>query len=657
MSTQLNLFDELTFYEGVDVEYKAAKGGLPGDLWETYSAFANTEGGTIWLGISQRANRLDIHGVPHPEKLVTDFWNTVNNRGKVNSNLLGERDVEILPVHDSEARVVRIWVPRADRRQRPIFIGSDPFRGTYRRGFEGDYRCTEQEVRRMFADQSDEPADGRVLEGFSLQDLHLESLRQFRNRFASIRPGHAWLAEDDVGLLVKLGGWRRDRVTGKEGLTLAGLLMFGRDEAIRDPAAVPGYHVDYRERFSDDPSVRWTDRLTLDGTWEGNLFQFYQQVTLKLSSGPGIKRPFKTNEQGYRIAASSVGEALQEALVNALIHSDYSGQGGIVIDRYLDRFEFSNPGTLLVSRRQLLQGGISECRNKSLQLMFQMLGVGDKAGSGIDKIRSSWAAEHWQSPSLTETYQPDRVVLDLPMISTLPDQVLSDLGTCFGDKFQELNAEELQAVVTAYLEESVTNQRLQDMLTLHRVDITRMLRGLVKSGFLVSDGVGRGTRYQLNLPEVRMEIEGALPAVVSAPPLSNGAPPLSNGAPPLSNGAPPLSGGAPPLTDEAPRFVDEAIAIQAGIPADDERWALAAHVRSKKRVNDKEVLRAAIRAVCARDFLTLQQVGLLVARKGLKNLQEDYLGPMAHAGQLELRYPDKPNHPQQAYRTSRSDTP
>src|SRR5690606_7291925 len=126
-------------------------------------------------------------------------------------------------------------------------------------------------------------------------------------------------------------------------------------------------------------------------------------------------------------------------------------------------------------------------------------------------------------------------------------------------------------------------------------------------------------RYQLNLPEVRMEIEGALPAVVSAPPLSNGAPPLSNGAPPLSNGAPPLSngapplsngapplsGGAPPLTDEAPRFVDEAIAIQAGIPADDERWALAAHVRSKKRVNDKEVLRAAIRAVCARDFLTL----------------------------------------------------
>lgn len=53
--------------------------------------------------------------------------------------------------------------------------------------------------------------------------------------------------------------------------------MFGREQAIRDPAAVPGFQLDYRERFSDDPAIRWTDRLTLDGTWEGNLFQFYQR--------------------------------------------------------------------------------------------------------------------------------------------------------------------------------------------------------------------------------------------------------------------------------------------------------------------------------------------------------------------------------------------
>jgi ATP-dependent DNA helicase RecG len=146
----------------------------------------------------------------------------------------------------------------------------------------------------MFADQSEDPADSRILPGFALDDIHQDSLNQFRNVFMARAP-HVWQSEDDKGLLEKLGGWRKDRSSGTEGLTLAGLLMFGKDQAIRDPSAVPGFQLDYRERFSADPAIRWTDRLTLDGTWEGNLFQFYQRVMLKLSTGPGVKKPFQTN--------------------------------------------------------------------------------------------------------------------------------------------------------------------------------------------------------------------------------------------------------------------------------------------------------------------------------------------------------------------------
>lgn len=619
MSEQLNLFDELSFYEGVDVEYKSAKGGLPADLWETYSAFANTGGGTIWLGIAQRQGKLDIHGVPDPEKLVQDFWNTVNNRGKVNLNLLQARDVSILTVADTGMRVVRIQVPRADRRQRPVYIGADPFRGTYRRNHEGDYRSTEAEVRRMFSDQSEEPADSRILPGFTLDDIHMESLRQFRNVFSARSP-HVWQGEDDKGLLEKLGGWRRDRSTGAEGITVAGLLMFGREQAIRDPAAVPGFQLDYRERFSDDPVVRWTDRLTLDGAWEGNLFQFYQRVMLKLSIGPGIKRPFQTNAEGYRVTGTPVVEALQEALVNALIHADYSGQGGIVIDRWVDRLEFSNPGILLLSREQLLRGGISECRNKSLQLMFQMLGAGDKAGSGIDKIRAGWAAEHWQSPSLREIHQPDRVVLTLPMVLTLPEEVLDGLGQRFGVDFNDLGPDEVQALVEAALEGNVTNQRLQEMLTLHRVDITRMLRGLVQKRFLVSDGIGRGTRYRL--------------------PVLDGTPPLSDTAPPLSPAAPLPGDTAPPLSPSP----------DSGLVASP-LWAIAEKVRTRQRAK-RELVRETILALCAQEYLNLQQLATLLGRSSAKKLQEDYLSPLARSGLLRLRFPDTPNHPQQAYRSA-----
>jgi ATP-dependent DNA helicase RecG len=622
MSEQLNLFDDLSFYEGPDVEYKAGKGGLPSDLWETYSAFANSQGGVIWLGISQKSGRLDIHGVPNPEKLVSDFWNTVNNRGKVNINLLTNSDVSIVPIAD-KAPVVRISVPHADRRQKPVFVGNDPLRGTFRRNYEGDYRCTEAEVRRMFADQSDEPADSRILDGFPFEDLHLESLRQFRNRFASRTP-HPWLAEDDKGLLEKLGGWRRDRASGREGLTVAGLLMFGREQAIRDPSAVPGFHLDYREHYSDDPSVRWTDRLTLDGTWEGNLFQFYQQVMLKLSTGPGIRRPFQTDAEGYRVTGTPVVEALQEALVNALIHADYAGQGGIVIDRWVDRLEFSNPGTLLVSREQLLRGSVSECRNKSLQLMFQMLGAGDKAGSGIDKIRSSWMSEHWQSPSLSERHGPDRVVLLLPMLSTLPEAALEALRGRFGARFENLTPDEVHAVVTAYVEGEVTNLRLQDMLTLHRVDITRMLRGLVQKGLLVSDGAGRGTRY-------------GIPALEG-----DAASPLSDTASPPRDAASPLSMSIPEGAHAEPAVMDEVL------------WHIAEPIRKQPRAKP-ELMKKTILALCEVEFLSLQQLATLLGRSSTEKLRENYVGPLVSEGRLTLRYPEAARHSEQAYRTVRLD--
>jgi len=612
---QLPLFDDLNYYEGIDVEYKAAKGGLPRDLWETYAAFANTDGGTLWLGITQRNGALEVHGVTDPERLVQDFWNTINNRSKVNRNLLAAGNVSIVPLDDRPGHaLVRIEVPRAGRRERPVFIGTDPFHGTFRRNAEGDYRCREDEVRRMFADQAEEPPDSRILKGFTFDDIDLDSLRQFRNRFISRDPNHPWHREDDLGLLTKLQGWRRDRVSGAEGLTVAGLLMFGKTEAIRAPEAVPGFHLDYRERLSDDPAMRWTDRLTLDGTWEGNLFQFYQRVILKLGAGPGVKSPFQTDTEGYRQAGSRVHEALQEALVNALIHADYSGQGGIVIDRYPNRFEFSNPGTLLVSREQILRGSVSECRNKSLQLMFQMLGVGDKAGSGIDKIRQSWAAEHWQSPGLQETLWPDRVQLMLPMVSMLPEATLAELRVRFGDAFEQLDRNEVQTVVAAALEDDVSNQRLQEILPLHRVDITKLLRGLVRKRLLVPEGIGRGTRYTL---------------LEATEPVANGGSSLAN------DGSSPANDGSSPVNDGS-SMEEDAVVVQ---------------VRNSKRA-DVALVEQAILALCAQDFQTAVQLGTALNRSP-DRLKNAYLFSMAAEGFLEQRYPENRTHRNQAYRTAR----
>lgn len=345
------------------------------------------------------------------------------------------------------------------------------------------------------ADRSEEPADGIILDGFSLKDLDEESLKGYRNRFASRSPDHPWLVQDDNGLLIKLGGWRVDRKSNTEGLTVAGLLMFGKMESIRDPHAVPQYHVDYRERLSEDPSVRWSDRITPDGTWSGNLFQFYLRVIQKLSKD--LKIPFQLSEDMFRKDDTVIHEAIREALTNAMIHADYRGKGGVVIDKFPDRIEMSNPGSLLISREQIREGGISECRNKSLQLMFQMIGLGEKVGSGIDKIVKGWKSQNWRPPGIREQFQPDRVKLILPMVSLIPDHSSVKLHQLFGDKWHHLPSGERLALAIADTEGDVTNVRLREVTANHPADLTKMLQGLVRKGFLVSDGKRRWSRYKL----------------------------------------------------------------------------------------------------------------------------------------------------------------
>ncbi|MBP6719334.1 MAG: hypothetical protein KA173_10760 [Rhodoferax sp.] len=153
--------------------------------------------------------------------------------------------------------------------------------------------------------------------------------------------------------------------------------------------------------------------------------------------------------------------------------------------------------SLLVSRLQLLQGGVSECRNKSLQLMFQLMGGGDKAGSGMDKIRAGWRAQHWRSPRLEESLQPDRVKLVLPMVSLIPDEVDRALHLRFGDRFATLDKTAVQAVVTAQVEGSVTNARMQEITGEHSKDITGVLQTLVRDGLLTQQNQRRWARYRV----------------------------------------------------------------------------------------------------------------------------------------------------------------
>ena len=136
------------YREGNRIEAKRAQGGLPHSLWETYSAFANTLGGVILLGVAE-AEDGSLYSVPlfDPEELAREFWEMVQDPRIASVNLLQREDVQVLK--SGRNPVVAIFVPKAPPKARPVYVGEDPYAGTYCRRGEGDYRCSRQEVEAM----------------------------------------------------------------------------------------------------------------------------------------------------------------------------------------------------------------------------------------------------------------------------------------------------------------------------------------------------------------------------------------------------------------------------------------------------------------------------------------------------------------------------
>lgn len=120
--------------ESSEVECKLAggrdgKGAIPNDMWETYSAFANTRGGVILLGIKEKRGQFTLEGITNPAPLVKNIVDTVNNPNKVSVNLLSERDVCVEVIEGKS--FVRINVPRAPRKERPVYINGNPLTGSF----------------------------------------------------------------------------------------------------------------------------------------------------------------------------------------------------------------------------------------------------------------------------------------------------------------------------------------------------------------------------------------------------------------------------------------------------------------------------------------------------------------------------------------------
>jgi hypothetical protein len=130
--------------------------------------------------------------------------------------------------------------------------------------------------------------------------------------------------------------------------------------------------------------------------------------------------------------------------------------------------------------------------------MFLMIGSAEKAGSGVNKIMAGWEYAHWRRPYLRIENQPDRLVLELPMFSIIPEDTFDSIRKLFGNEVDALGKNELTILASCQIEGEISNNRLQYLLDLHRTDITGLLQELCRAGYLISENKGRWTTYHLN---------------------------------------------------------------------------------------------------------------------------------------------------------------
>ena len=137
------------YKESTRIEAKCATGGLPHSIWETYSAFANTSGGVILLGVAENKKDKTLYPVdlPDPNRLIAQFWEMLNDKRVVSANLLKKSDITVELADGKE--IVVICVRKAKRRERPVYIGNNPKTGSYYRSGESDLRFTVEQVEKL----------------------------------------------------------------------------------------------------------------------------------------------------------------------------------------------------------------------------------------------------------------------------------------------------------------------------------------------------------------------------------------------------------------------------------------------------------------------------------------------------------------------------
>lgn len=370
--TKDDLLSKLKGMEWTDFEVKEASCGLPKSMWDTVSAFSNTFGGWIVLGIKETkvksVSNYEIIGIDKPEKIEQDVISTLRSVSKFNVPIL----VEAYKYEIEEKTVLAFYIPASG--SKPVYFGNN-LRNTFIRVGSGDQRATDIEIDILMREKTFGVKSEIEISGTSFNDINLQSLHTYRQRIKDYNPEFRYNDLNDEEFCMKTG------ITCNHKMTYGGLLMLGKGDSVQQ--YIPHFWIDYIEipgTTYSDADCRYTYRMPE----QENLWEYFKVLIQRLRLY--VDNPFMTGPDGFSPEDNSQLYCLREGLVNLLAHADYFSPMHSTIRVFENRIEFQNPGRFAVKISDKPGRIKSVPRNPNIITFFRYARQGENAGYGIDKI-------------------------------------------------------------------------------------------------------------------------------------------------------------------------------------------------------------------------------------------------------------------------------
>ena len=195
-----------------------------------------------------------------------------------------------------------------------------------------------------------------------------------------------------------------------------------------------------------------------------------------------------------------VHDALSEAVANALVHANYYGKRGIVIVKHGKKITISNPGTIRITKEEFYAGGNSDPRNPNLLKMFGFVNVGERAGSGVDKIMTAWEEENWEKPVYDISLKAERVILKLEVGQVRYIPGVADLRKEEKVDVSEVLLTDKEKLIIEYIKENgeISMGKATEICAYKTKSATRkIITALLQNGIIKKMGKGPATCYVL----------------------------------------------------------------------------------------------------------------------------------------------------------------